>query len=414
LLSVAPDRIVFPLLAAVYRAPLGKVDFSLFLAGPSGTFKTALAALCQQHFGAGMDARTLPAHFDSTGNALEGLAFAAKDALMVVDDFVPAGGAGDARQATAERLFRAAGNHQGRSRLSGHGQFRAPHPPRALLLATGEEVPRGQSLRARLVIVELRSGEVEPLPLSRCQSAACQGQFSAAMAGFVGWIAGRYEQLQGLQTRLRELQSQGLPYISHARLPPALADLQSGWEIWLQFALEAGAIGKQEEAELAQRCSKALGELARRQASYQMASDPARRFIALLQAAMAGGCAHIADRLGQAPEEASQWGWRPKAIGRGWIPCGARIGWVAGNDLYLDSSVSYQMAQQTAGVEPLLVSEQTLRHGLRERGLLASTDECRQTLMVRKTLERRARQVLHLKACDLAGSVTPAQTNSLP
>lgn len=74
-LSVAPDRITFPLLAAVYRAPFGGVDFSLFLTGRTGTFKTALAALCQQHFGAAMDASCLPANFASTANALEELAF---------------------------------------------------------------------------------------------------------------------------------------------------------------------------------------------------------------------------------------------------------------------------------------------------------------------------------------------------
>jgi hypothetical protein len=82
-LSVAPDWISFPLLAAVYRAALGKVDFSLFVAGQTGVFKSALAALCQQHFGAAMDARSLPANFASTGNALQGLAFYAKDSLLV-------------------------------------------------------------------------------------------------------------------------------------------------------------------------------------------------------------------------------------------------------------------------------------------------------------------------------------------
>jgi hypothetical protein len=48
-LSVAPERISLPLLAAVYRAPLGGADFSIFITGCTGTFKTALAALCQQH-----------------------------------------------------------------------------------------------------------------------------------------------------------------------------------------------------------------------------------------------------------------------------------------------------------------------------------------------------------------------------
>ena len=214
-LSVAPDRISCPLLAAVYRVALGKVDISLFLAGPSGSFKTALASLCQQHFGAAMDAKALPAHFDSTANALEALAFTAKDALLVVDDFVPTGGTGDGvLQSTAERLFRGAGNHQGRSRMSGSGRLRTPQTPRALVLATGEEVPRGQSLRARMLIVDLRPAEVDRALLTECQSSARQGQLAVAMAAFLSWIAGQYEQLQQrLQTRVRELRN---------RVPPAL------------------------------------------------------------------------------------------------------------------------------------------------------------------------------------------------
>ena len=200
------------------------------------------------------------------------------------------GGSGDGElQGAAERLFRGAGNHQGRSRISGNGQLRAPRPPRALVLATGEEVPRGQSLRARMLIVELRPAEVDRSLLSQCQSAAQQGQLAAAMAAFLSWIAGRYEELQRcLQTRVRELRNQYLVYRSHARLPTALAELQSGWEIWLEFALEAGAIGRKEQVELARRGSQALGELAALQAPYQ-ASDPALRFMALLQSALASG-----------------------------------------------------------------------------------------------------------------------------
>ena len=140
ILSVAPDRISFPLLAAVYRAALGNLDFSLFLVGQSGVFKTAVAALCQQHFGAAMDARSLPANFASTGNALEWLAFYAKDALLVVDDLAPpATGRDGELQNIAERLFRAAGNQQGRSRLGGNGSLGAPKSPRGLVLAQKRE-----------------------------------------------------------------------------------------------------------------------------------------------------------------------------------------------------------------------------------------------------------------------------------
>jgi hypothetical protein len=89
------------------------------------------------------------------------------------------GGAGDtALEALAERLFRAAGNRQGRGRLGGL-QLRAPHPPGGLLLATGEQVPRGHSIRARLLIVKLRPGDVNRAQLSHCQALAEDGQFAA-------------------------------------------------------------------------------------------------------------------------------------------------------------------------------------------------------------------------------------------
>ena len=48
------------------------------------------------------------------------------------------------------------------------------------------------------------------------------------------------------------------------------------------------------------------------------------------------------------------------------------------------------------------MSEQTIRHRLNERGLLASTDAGRQMLQVRRTLEGRPRQVLHLKTYRLS------------
>ena len=155
--------------------PFGGVDFSLFLTGRTGTFKTAWAALCQQHYGAAMDASHLPGNFVSTGNALEELAFIAKDALLVVDDFAPTGGVGDsALHAVVERLFRAAGNHPVRGRMSGRRRLGGFRPPRALILPTGEEVPRGHSLRARLLILERNPGEVDQGVLSECQRAASE------------------------------------------------------------------------------------------------------------------------------------------------------------------------------------------------------------------------------------------------
>jgi hypothetical protein len=391
----------------VYRAALGPMDFSLFLVGATGRFKTALAALCQQHFGATLDASGLPASFASTGNALEGLVFHAKDALVVVDDFVPSGRPGEGElQRVAERLFRGAGNRQGRSRMGGDGRLRAPQPPRALVLGTGEAVPTGRSLRARLLVVEVGPGDVDRARLSECQRLGGAGWLAAAMGAFVGWMARDYpDKQQRLHARALELRDQCRGGSGHARTPTAVAELQSGWELFLDFGVEVGAIGRQEQEELAQRSWRALGELGARQAHYQAGSDPARRFVCLLQAALVGGAAHVADRQGQVPANAEAWGWKRRESGRGWVPRGHRIGWVVGNHVFLEPTASYQVAQELAGVERLEVSERTLHHRLRAGGLLASTDAGRQMVQVRRIVEGRRRQVLHLKARDVVGPV---------
>ena len=74
---------------------------------------------------------------------------------------------------------------------------------------------------------------------------------------------------------------------------------------------------------------------------------------------------------------------------------------MAGNDLFLDPAVTYQVAQQMASAERMPVSEKTLRQRLRQCGLLASIDVGRGMVQVRRTLEGRPRQVLHLRARDL-------------
>jgi hypothetical protein len=323
--------------------------------------------------------------------------------MLVVDDFAPpATGRDGELQNIAERLFRAAGNQQGRSRLGGNGSLGAPKAPRGLVLATGEKVPQGQSIRARLLIVEAGPGDVDRAILSECQRAGEEGQFVEAMGGFVAWAAGHYEESQSrLQSRVVEIRSQGRGRAVHARLPAALAELQSGWEIFLQFAVEVGAIGGAEKQELEERSERALSKLATWQAKYQQVSDPALRFITLLQAGLACGRAHVADRLGRAPAQADGWGWRRIRNGQRWAPQGIRIGWVAGSELFLDSGASYEVAQELAGAERIFVSEQSLRHRLQERGLLLSIDAGREMVQVRRTLEGSPRQVLHLRASDL-------------
>jgi hypothetical protein len=87
--------VIVPLIAATWRAALGGHSASVFVTGLTGTHKTSVVALCQQHYGQGFVARRLPATWASTANAIEQLGYAAKDILYAVDEFTPIGTPGE-------------------------------------------------------------------------------------------------------------------------------------------------------------------------------------------------------------------------------------------------------------------------------------------------------------------------------
>jgi len=221
-LQVAPEPVTVPLLAAVYRAVLGPCDFALHLTGSTGAGKSELAALIQRHFGAGFDGRHLPGSWSSTANALEALAFSAADAVLVVDDFAPTAGAGDVDRAhrDADRLLRAQGNRSGRLRMRPDGSLRATKPPRGPIVSTGEDLPRGQSLRPRVLVVDVGRSDVDWGRLTDCQAHAGAGHLAQALAGFLRWMAGRYEATQSqFAALLPELRDRAAASGEHRRTP---------------------------------------------------------------------------------------------------------------------------------------------------------------------------------------------------
>jgi hypothetical protein len=365
-------------------------------------------ALVQQHFGPGLDARNLPGSWSSTGNALEVLAFTAKDALLVVDDFAPEGGAYDVQRQhrDAARILRAQGNRSGRNRLRPDGTLRSVKEPRGLILSTGEDIPKGQSIRARTLILELPAGTMDWEALTRCQQHAAAGLNSEAMAAFLQWMAARFPEVQELrrqstaELRARATTSKGL----HRRTPSIVAELGFGMEIFLRFGREVGVLSEEEASDLWERTWRALGLAAAAQARHLAAVDPVPRFLELLASAIVAGKAHVASPECTAPEEPAVWGWRSKEIGTGewnreqWESKGNCVGWVRDDDLYLDGDSAYLAAQAMAGGEALTVGTRTLWKRMKEQGLLASVDEARQQNQVRVWLGGVRRLVVHLKA----------------
>jgi hypothetical protein len=409
-LDVASNQITCALLAAVYRAAVRSADFAVWLGGPTGVFKSELAALAQQHYGAAMNARRLPANFASTGNALEALAFIAKDALLVIDDFAPQGGVQDIARyhGAADRILRACGNNQGRGRLSSDARLREAKPPRGLILATGEDMPRGQSIRGRTLIIEVGPGDVRPEVLTERQVCAASGMYAASMGGFVQWLAGNYEATQSdFQQRVFELRSRATR--AHSRTPGIVADLYAGFELFLEFAIANAAITASEQQALGERCWTALNAVAKAQRVQQDASEPAGRFLELLRAAILSGEAHVDGLNGGAPGGDGEWGWRLFGSGEHerFVTQGKCVGWLDGANLYLEPTASFGAAQDLgrATGEPLVVGQSALKKRLKEKGLLASTDISRETLTVRRSIGGKSVPVLHLRADALTSPI---------
>jgi hypothetical protein len=416
-LTIAPLRVTAPLFAATWRAPLAVADFSLHLVGPTGAGKSELAAVAQQHFGADMDSRHLPGSWSSTGNALEAQAFAAKDALLVVDDFAPGGSANDVARLHREagRLLRAQGNSAGRARLRPDASLRPARPPRGLILSTGEDFPVGQSIRARGLIVEVGPKEVDFVELTAAQAHGRDGRYAAAMAGYLRWLAGRLDREREVFrdecATLRVAASRGS---EHRRTPWIVADLGAALKVFLRFALDAGVLDEEAARKTWHGLWAALLAVAEAQAEHQADENPVRRFLALLAGALVSGRGHLADATdpSRAPPQPTRVGWRRRAGSLGhdeWLPSGEQVGWIDNDDVYLQPDAAYAAAQRLAGAQggAFGIGQRTLWKRLFEAGVLASRETGRGRHTVRRTIGGIKRAVVHIKFGILDGEAAP-------
>jgi hypothetical protein len=425
LLDVAPDTVMAPILAGAYRPPLNEVltaDVSIFLEGQSGVFKSELSALAQAHYGAGFNRLTLPAQWSATANALERNLFEAKDCLLTVDDFAPRGTPQEQARlhATADRAIRGAGNRAGRGRMNADGTMRPDYPPRGMLLASGEDFPRGHSLGARLEGVHVAQGDVSLPRLSAAQTAAARGDYAAAMAGYVAWLAPQIDELRKSLPVLRDrLRDDLLSVASHARTPANIANLLTGWKVWLRFAVEVNALTEQECAVYWERVRCAFVATAAQQSAVTSGQAPAQQFMDLLNAAISGHRAYVTDLDGERPAEPGRWGWRlvPRMLfdkDQGCMaeesvweiaPGSAHVGWLAPADtLYLLPDVAYSVAQRLASEkhDALTLTDRSLWKRLHEAGTLATIDEKQGKHVVKRRINNARPYILHVFVSALA------------
>jgi hypothetical protein len=397
------------------RAALGESLASGWIDGWTGAFKTELAAnAIQPFFGAGFSRDNPPGSWHSTENALEIQAHKLKDVVFLIDDYKPPPHEVQRMDGKASRLLRNAANRQGRDRATPRGGLQSTKSPRCLLLPTGEALPTDPAALARAVVLHVLppggpgrpAGTLDPEALRLCTADAAAGWYAKATAGFVRWLAPRYPEVRAaLRRRAAEaaetVKASLVGADVHTRTPEAVGNLWLGWATFAEFAVDCGAVTRDEADDLNRVVWAGLRDLAGDQARHQRDTDPVTVFFELLRAALAQKLAYLADaRTGRPPEglEAAC-GYEVDRILNGprdsFIPPsrGTKIGWVhrEGESHYFKAflipAAAYAAAWEQArrqGQE-LPLDPKTLSHRLGDRGLLRATEAGNNT--VKKTCE---------------------------
>src|SRR5262249_26336262 len=145
--------------------------------------------------------------------------------------------------AKADRVLRAQGNNSARQRCWADGTVRADRPPRGLVLMTGEDQIRGESLRARQLPLLVLRGDFEVRGLTIYQQDAAAGLYAQVLSGFLRWLAPQYEAMRArLPGEHAELRTRALGEDNHPRTPGIVADLALGLQYFADFALVSKAI----------------------------------------------------------------------------------------------------------------------------------------------------------------------------
>ena len=387
LLNAASSAIGWQLIGALFRSVLGelyRIDTAVFIVGRTGAGKSELAAIVQAYFGSDFDSRSFPANWEDTPADSEIKSFHAKDAIFSIDDFKPKGGAIEVKKlhSNADRILRGAGNQSGRGRRDGSLKARAARYPRGLILSTGEDIPQGQSLRARMTISNVEYDDIDWSIITTLQEAAREGLLNNFMACFIQWLAGSFATLKD-ENKIRhfiENTRQELHQTPHKRLADAYANLLAGVEYFLSFAEEKGLITSDDHQKRIEEARTHLTALVAAQADYQRDSDECARFINLVVSGLDSGRWHFADRhsLGQ-PDNALDWGWRKALTDQGKYEesaVGECIGYIENEVVYLSPEVAFAGAQRLAkeqGIE-FEIAPDTLWRRLKDKKMLAFTD----------------------------------------
>ena len=393
LLRIAPYTITIPLWAAMFRAPLATAlpaDFSEFVEGKTGSLKSTLTALFLSHYG-DFDAKSLPGSWESTANQLEHRAFTLKDLPFVIDDFAPKPHLGFRdMEAKGARLLRAQGNLSGRGRLRADVTERPAHPPRGIIISTGEQHPPGQSVIARSLIMPMEKQMVNT-SLTRAQRESAR--LPHAMSGYINWLTPWIHNSRPTLLQIFNYMKSQATGKGHLRIPEILAHLYVGLYLGTLYAEHISACSHVDAEILRGKGLCALLTLGDSQARAVEVERPTQRFLQVIFTLLT----QRRVRLVSARESSQH---LPEET----------IGWYDEDSIYLMPEAAYQAVSRffRETNEAFVLRQERLHRELHEEGLLSERDG--EHFTVNKRLGGKQRRVISLDRNGvekLVGRTTP-------
>ena len=413
LMRVAEPDIAIPLLIAPFRAVLSHFlpcDFSLYLEGPSGSKKSSLVAIPLAFFGKGFDRKSLTTNWTGTVNAIEAILHIFKDTLIVIDDFAPRGSSHDVARMnqSADRIFRNVGNQGARARLTSTAKLRPSYLNRGLVAATGEDLPTGHSIHARIIPISIDKKSVDVSVLSELQNICSKGVPNEILSDFILWILKNNKHIQAtIGEHLSRLRQKYMKLGSHSRFPENMANLGLGLIFFKQFCESSELLNKSEMKQVEKLWIESLKLLAAKEQRLFTINEPADHFIELLKGAFQSNLGYLADKkTGDEPSSPSLFGWRStgdKAARKIHYSASGilKVGWVDADNAYLLPDAALAAAKRFGNSigENFALQKRTLHKRLADAGYLLLSEK--ETFTPKVTVEKKRERVLVIPLAKL-------------
>lgn len=262
-------------------------------------------------------------------------------------------------------------------------------------MSTGEDIPEGHSIRARMMIVELSPGDVTATKLTAAQAA--RPSYSIAMADWIQWLAqsNAKDMLTGMANDVRDRHIG----VGHSRTPPIVGDLLATAALMCQWCRDRRYFPDETMTDVYNKAEEAILMAANEQHEYLQSADPVTALCETLRHLLNSGTAHVRTRNGGVPRDAADYGWTEQQGLNEVVTYkanGPKLGWIDrdANELLLDPNVLPVLKKHSGG--KLAMTSQTLLKRLKDANLLTRTDAARGRNTIRMQLEGHTHNVLCL------------------